>query len=179
VITAVPGSPAAGLCDEELVLDFADETSVVQTRFPTTLLLLARAAVGESVDHLPEQCTGALAEPLPVDPGDVDHHVYLGRGWTLGLAHEAALKTREAAQAWAESYPRDGLPARLAGRGRPAQPRCGSSAARRWGWSTRSPRPARTPLPPASIRSCNWSRSSGWPLRWPGCAGWTPTSRVT
>ena len=49
--------------------------------------------------------TGALAEPLPVDPEDVDHHVYLGRGWTLGLAHEAALKTREAAQAWAESHP--------------------------------------------------------------------------
>jgi fructoselysine-6-P-deglycase FrlB-like protein len=31
--------------------------------------------------------------------------VFLGRGWTAGLAHEAALKVREMAQAWSESYP--------------------------------------------------------------------------
>ena len=31
--------------------------------------------------------------------------MYLGSGWTYGLAQEAALKIREAAQAWAESYP--------------------------------------------------------------------------
>jgi fructoselysine-6-P-deglycase FrlB-like protein len=30
---------------------------------------------------------------------------FLGRGWTVGLAHEAALKCREAAAFWAESYP--------------------------------------------------------------------------
>jgi fructoselysine-6-P-deglycase FrlB-like protein len=30
---------------------------------------------------------------------------FLGDGWTVGLAHEAALKMREAAQAWTESYP--------------------------------------------------------------------------
>jgi fructoselysine-6-P-deglycase FrlB-like protein len=29
----------------------------------------------------------------------------LGHGWTVGLAAEAALKFREAGQAWAESYP--------------------------------------------------------------------------
>ncbi|HEY8653906.1 MAG TPA: sugar isomerase, partial [Dermatophilaceae bacterium] len=30
---------------------------------------------------------------------------FLGSGWTVGLAHEAALKMREASQSWAESYP--------------------------------------------------------------------------
>ena len=31
--------------------------------------------------------------------------MFLGAGWTVGLADEAALKLREAAGAWAESYP--------------------------------------------------------------------------
>ena len=30
---------------------------------------------------------------------------FLGQGWAYGIAHEAALKMREAAQAWTESYP--------------------------------------------------------------------------
>src|SRR5439155_20152596 len=30
---------------------------------------------------------------------------FLGSGWTVGLANEAGLKAREAAQAWAEAYP--------------------------------------------------------------------------
>jgi fructoselysine-6-P-deglycase FrlB-like protein len=30
---------------------------------------------------------------------------FLGAGWTVGLANEAALKLREAAGAWAEAYP--------------------------------------------------------------------------
>src|SRR3712207_9021765 len=30
---------------------------------------------------------------------------FLGRGWTIGLANEAALKLRESAQAWTDSYP--------------------------------------------------------------------------
>src|SRR5690606_4299734 len=33
------------------------------------------------------------------------HFVFLGGGWAYGLAQEAALKIREAAQAWSESYP--------------------------------------------------------------------------
>jgi fructoselysine-6-P-deglycase FrlB-like protein len=31
--------------------------------------------------------------------------VFLGHRWTVGLASEAALKFREAGQAWAEAYP--------------------------------------------------------------------------
>ncbi|MDQ0643975.1 SIS domain-containing protein [Microbacterium murale] len=103
VVTGVADSPCAQLADDVLVLDFADEESVVQTRFPTTFLLLARAAFGHDVADLP----GRLEEALAVEstlPTGFDHIVYLGRGWTYGLAQEAALKIREAAQAWAESY---------------------------------------------------------------------------
>lgn len=104
VITGVADSPCAQLADDVLLLDFADEKSVVQTRFPTTLLFLARAAFGEDVSGLPDLAAAALADP-PRLPDDFDHVVYLGRGWAYGLAQEAALKIREAAQAWAESYP--------------------------------------------------------------------------
>jgi len=104
VITGVADSPCAQLADEVLLLDFADEKSVVQTRFPTTVLFAARAAFGEDVSALPDLAEAALAAADEV-PDDFDHIVYLGRGWAYGLAQEAALKIREAAQAWAESYP--------------------------------------------------------------------------
>jgi len=105
VVTGVADSPCAALADEVLVLDFADERSVVQTRFPTTFLFLARAAFGEDVSGLPDAAAAALEAGAPSAPEGFDHIVYLGRGWTYGLAQEAALKVREAAQAWAESYP--------------------------------------------------------------------------
>jgi glutamine---fructose-6-phosphate transaminase (isomerizing) len=105
VVTGVAGSPCAELADEVVLLDFADEQSVVQTRFPTTLLLLARAAFGEDVAGIPERADQVLATDAPDLDTAFDHIVYLGRGWTYGLAQEAALKIREAAQAWAESYP--------------------------------------------------------------------------
>lgn len=104
-ITATAGQPVEDLTDIVLPLAFADERSVVQTRFPTSVLVAARAGLGEDVTHLPAAGAAALAAPLPADPASVDHLVYLGTGWTVGLAHEAALKVREAAQAWSESYP--------------------------------------------------------------------------
>lgn len=104
-VTGVHDAPVHELVDDALVLDFADERSVVQTRFPTTILLLARAALGEDVADLPTRAEEALAAPLPLDITALDHFVYLGHGWTHGLAQEAALKIREAAQAWSESYP--------------------------------------------------------------------------
>ena len=105
VVTGVLDSPAAALADDVLLLDFADEESVVQTRFPTTFLMLARAAFGENVAGVIEQAETVLAEPLDIEVDGIDHFVYLGTGWTYGLAQEAALKIREAAQAWSESYP--------------------------------------------------------------------------
>jgi glutamine---fructose-6-phosphate transaminase (isomerizing) len=105
VVTAVDGEAVDAFADERLLLDFADETSVVQTRFPTAVLALARAATGEPVAGLPDAARAALAAPLPAEPSHVRHTVFLGSGWTVGLANEAALKVREAAQAWSESYP--------------------------------------------------------------------------
>ena len=104
-ITAVTGEPIDDLTDARLQLDFADERSVVQTRFPTTVLVLARAAFGEDVGNVMRDGQIALESPLPADPATIDHLVFLGTGWTVGLAHEAALKVREAAQAYSESYP--------------------------------------------------------------------------
>ena len=104
-ITAVAGMPVDGLTDSRLLLDFADERSVVQTRFPTTVLALARAAFGEDLAGLAADGRAALEAPLPADPSAIEHLVFLGTGWTVGLAHEAALKVREAAQAYSESYP--------------------------------------------------------------------------
>jgi glutamine---fructose-6-phosphate transaminase (isomerizing) len=104
-VTGVADSPVAGMVDDVLLLDFADERSVVQTRFPTTFLTLLRAAYGEDVQPLIASATAALATPLDLDVTAFDHFVYLGTEWTYGLAQEAALKIREAAQAWAESYP--------------------------------------------------------------------------
>lgn len=104
-VVGVAGSPVDVAADETLVLDFADEESVVQTRFPTTTLALARAHLGEDLAALPEAGRAALTTPLPVDAGAFDHFVFLGRSWTYGLAQEAALKVREAAQAWSEAYP--------------------------------------------------------------------------
>ncbi|WP_307815742.1 SIS domain-containing protein [Myceligenerans indicum] len=104
-VVGVAGTPVAEAADETLVLDFADEESVVQTRFPTSVLALARAGLGEDLTSVLEQAAGVLDAPLPVDPSRFDHFVFLGRAWSYGLAQEAALKIREAAQAWSESYP--------------------------------------------------------------------------
>jgi fructoselysine-6-P-deglycase FrlB-like protein len=104
-ITAEPDSPVAARCEHVVDLSFADELSVVQTRFPSSLLVLWRSALGQSVDGALADSVRAVAEPLAVDPAQYEHFVFLGRGWTIGLAHEAALKMRESAQAWSESHP--------------------------------------------------------------------------
>jgi fructoselysine-6-P-deglycase FrlB-like protein len=101
-ITAVAGTPVAEAADDALVLDFADEASVVQTRFATTALTLLRAHEGVDTAAAADDAERALALPLP---DAADRWAFLGRGWTVGLAHEAALKLREAAQAWTEAYP--------------------------------------------------------------------------
>jgi fructoselysine-6-P-deglycase FrlB-like protein len=104
-ITAVADTPVAAAAADVVVLDFADETSVVQTRFATTALTLLRAHAGVDVAASADDAERALELALPVAPGAADRWAFLGRGWTVGLAHEAALKLREAAQAWTESYP--------------------------------------------------------------------------
>lgn len=104
VITAVPGSPVTTLAHSSIEVPFADEKSVVQTRFATSALVLLRAGLGEDVTALPLQAERALVVPIR-DYLDAEQVTFLGRGAGVGLAQEAALKTREAAQFWAESYP--------------------------------------------------------------------------
>jgi len=105
VVTGVAGSPAFAAADRRLLLDFADEESVVQTRFATTTLVYLRAALGEDMARAASDAECALAAVLPLDPAATEQLTFLGTGWTVGLANEAALKLRESAQAWAESYP--------------------------------------------------------------------------
>lgn len=97
-------SPLVGMVDDAVLLPFADERSVVQTRFATTALALFRASLGESLDGAIADARTALAD---VDPtlAEAEQFTFLGQGWTTGLAHEAALKMRESSQSWTESYP--------------------------------------------------------------------------
>ena len=104
-IVGVAGTPVAEAAGETVLLDFADERSVVQTRFATSALALLRASLGQDLEPAIMDAERALADGLPVEPGEHDHFVFLGAGWSVGLANEGALKLREAAGAWSESYP--------------------------------------------------------------------------
>ncbi|MET9768119.1 sugar isomerase [Streptomyces sp. NPDC006415] len=104
-VTADPDTPVRAVADDLVVLDFADERSVVQTRFATTALTLLRAHLGLHTDQVVADAETALAEPLPGGLLDSTQFSFLGRGWTVGLAHEAALKMKEASLSWTESYP--------------------------------------------------------------------------
>jgi fructoselysine-6-P-deglycase FrlB-like protein len=87
-------------------MPFADERAVVQTRFATAAVALFGHARGEDIAALAADAERALAEPPAVGPTSQPRQlVFLGRGMSVGLAREAALKTREAAGAWSEAYP--------------------------------------------------------------------------
>src|SRR5690606_10716333 len=113
-VAADPASPVTRAADAVAVLDFADEESVVQTRFATANLALLRAQL-ESEGALPagvrplddaiRHAERALTEPLGAAVSGAEQFTFLGSGWTCGLALEAALKMREAAGAWTEAYP--------------------------------------------------------------------------
>jgi fructoselysine-6-P-deglycase FrlB-like protein len=100
-----PLSPVAGHCDLVVDLSFADDRSVVQTRFVTTVVCYGRASLGLEIDGLLADAEAALSEPHPLDPATIDRAAVLGREWRVGLADAAALALRETAQLWAESYP--------------------------------------------------------------------------
>lgn len=104
-ITAVAGTPVAQAADAVIDLGFADEKSVVQTRFATTELVLLRAHLGEDVAPATDAAERVLATPLPDELLAAQQFTFLGTGWTYGLANEAALKLREAAGMWTEAYP--------------------------------------------------------------------------
>ena len=104
VITADPEAPVADHADETLALDFADEQSVVQTRFATTTLAMLRSSLGHDIGRVADDADQVLARDLDPTLSQVQQFTFLGRSWTTGLAHEAALKIRESAGTWTESY---------------------------------------------------------------------------
>jgi len=113
-LTADPATPVMAAADEVVLLDFADEESVVQTRFATTALALLRGhletqgplpAGVRTVAEAARDAERALAAELPAAILAAEQWTFLGAGWTNGLAQEAGLKMREAAGAWTEAYP--------------------------------------------------------------------------
>ncbi|MFE3283420.1 SIS domain-containing protein [Streptomyces sp. NPDC059233] len=113
-VTADAGTPVSDVADGVVELAYADEQSVVQTRFATTALALLRAH-SESQGPLPRavrtiaqaaaDAERAVAAPLPEEMCAAEQITFLGDGWAYGLALEAGLKMREAAGAWTEAYP--------------------------------------------------------------------------
>ncbi|MGW8377451.1 SIS domain-containing protein [Streptomyces sp. ODS28] len=104
-LLGAPGTPAVDLSDETVALPFADEQSVVQTRFATSALALLRAHLGEDLSPAIRDAEEALSSPVEKEWVEAEQFSFLGTGWTFGLANEAALKMREASQSWTESYP--------------------------------------------------------------------------
>ncbi|WP_344242925.1 sugar isomerase [Actinocorallia libanotica] len=105
-----PTTPIVQIADAVIPLEFADEKSVVQTRFATTAFTLLRAHLALSEPSLlpadlVAQAEEAVNAPLPEGAVERTQFTFLGAGWTNGLAHEAALKVREASGSWTESYP--------------------------------------------------------------------------
>lgn len=103
-ICAVADTDVPRSTDRTIILEFADEESVVQTRFATSVLALFRGHLGADVEALAQAGSAALADPLPEELLDADRLVFLGTGFGVGLAYEAALKVREAAGAFSEAY---------------------------------------------------------------------------
>ena len=107
-LVATAGTAVAEAAESVILLSEVDEQSVVQTRFATTVLALLRASLGESLDQAIADAREVLAEGERTaydGLADVEQVTFLGRGWTVGLANEAALKLRESVQVWADAYP--------------------------------------------------------------------------
>jgi CRISPR-associated protein Cas5a/b/c len=104
-ITADPDAPLAREARHVVLLDFANERSVVSSRFITSSIVLLRAHLGTGVRSLPAAAEREVARPLPPELAERAEFTFLGRGWAAPVADEAALKLREASGTWAESYP--------------------------------------------------------------------------
>ncbi len=104
-LTATESAPLARETSNLVLLDFADERSVVSSRFITAAMVLLRAHLGEDLSALPAAAAAELARPLSPELADRTEYTFLGCGWASFVADEAALKLREASRTWAESYP--------------------------------------------------------------------------
>jgi glucosamine--fructose-6-phosphate aminotransferase (isomerizing) len=106
--TAILGAldtPIASLATDVIDLSYADERSIVQTRFPTTVLTLLRAQLGDDAHAQADLVSsGKQATSAEVTEAAPRQLVVLASGWAAALAQEAALKCRESAGMWAEAY---------------------------------------------------------------------------
>jgi fructoselysine-6-P-deglycase FrlB-like protein len=110
VVTADTATPIVEL-GEVIAMDHVDEQAVVQTRTATTTVAMFRWHLGQDLTQVAEQARQVLAideeELASTTLADVRHAeqlVFVGMGWTYGLAEEASLKLKESTQSWTESY---------------------------------------------------------------------------
>jgi fructoselysine-6-P-deglycase FrlB-like protein len=116
-VLGVGDSPIGKASDHVVELEFADERSVVQTRFGTSAIMALRSWLGQAteleaaIDDARTVLDGISADFTSADEAIIDEglltaeqYTFLGMEWTWGLANEAALKLRESAQSWTESY---------------------------------------------------------------------------
>ena len=173
VITAVPEA-VAGVADRVVALEFADERSVVQTRFATTALALLRASLGDDDRAARGGRRGRARGAAGWTPGDDAGHVpgcrLDGRAGARGGAQAAGSRAgldRGVSRAPVPPRPHQHRAARTR--------RSGCSARRRTGL----PRRSRPPEPPSSRagRSIRWPISSSLSVsrsRWPERRGVEP-----
>ena len=107
-VVATAGTPITALATNTILLSEVDEQSVVQTRFATSTLAFLRASLGEDLTAAIADARAVLAQDEASALAglvDAEQITFVGRGWSVGLVEEAALKLRESAQFWTESYP--------------------------------------------------------------------------
>lgn len=105
VLLGAQDTPAHAAATHAVDLSFADERSVVQTRFATTVLALLRTHILGDTATVVAAAREALEIELPDAWVTAEQVTFIGRHWTVGLANEAALKFRESSSSWAEAYP--------------------------------------------------------------------------
>ncbi len=123
LITADPATPVASAADAVIGLDFADERSVVQTRFATTELALLLAHLGEDIAPMAAAADRVLAADLPAEllaaaAVHVPRHRLDVRPGQRGGAEAAG-----SGRALDRGLPGDGVPARADRRDRAGQRR--------------------------------------------------------
>lgn len=143
-VTASPRSQLSEVCTESVVVDFASEESVVQTRSFTSMLLAAlaaqltaagrdAAAAFEGIGEMGAELINASARTTEhLADVSLESVFVLGSGLNGQLAPEAALKIKEMSATFAERFPvldfRHG-PISLAGQHTAALVLCGASVA--------------------------------------------------
>lgn len=92
-------------CDENIVLSFADEESVVMTgAFSTILYMILRGIKEYSIDGLEEIMRKSFEYVDRLELEKFSHFVFLGFDELYGLAKESALKVQEMALQWVEFH---------------------------------------------------------------------------